>query len=84
MDYRDFDLKVLMLEEYPVLTMTFQTNEIYCFRDSKGKVVLGGPDNLRNVRYAIAFTKRQLVDPEAEYDASTGGWVVMQFASLAM
>ena len=73
-----------MLEEYPILTMTFQCDEIICFKDKQGKVILGGEGNLKNTRYAVAFTKRQLVDPEAEYESETSGWVVMQFAHLTL
>ena len=52
--------------------------------DKKGEVVLGGKGNLRNSRYAIAFTKKQLVDAEAVVEEGTQGWVVMQFAHLTL
>ena len=73
-----------MLDEYPIFIITFQSDEIHCFVDKKGEVILGGRGNLRNSRYAIAFTKKQLVDAEAVVEEGTHGWVVMQFAHLTL
>lgn len=84
-DYRNVELSKLSLleDELPIALIHFQTTEILCFKNKKGEVVLGAEDNIQNARYAIAFTKKQILDPEAEISASTNGWTVIDWARVA-
>jgi import inner membrane translocase subunit TIM44 len=81
-DYRNVELSKLTLlnDEVPVIILTFQTTEILCFRNKKGEVVLGAEDNIQNARYSLALTKKQILEPEAEYDPVTEGWIIIEFA----
>lgn len=51
-----------LLEDSPVLIVTFKTQQINCLRDSSGKVVEGKEDDIRAVYYAWAFVR------EAEFE----------------
>ncbi|CAN8065112.1 unnamed protein product [Agarophyton chilense] len=51
-----------LLEDSPVLIVTFNTQQINCLRDRAGNVVEGKEDDIRAVYYAWAFVK------EAEYE----------------
>ena len=84
-DYRNVELSKLALleDELPVAMIHFQTTEILCFKNKKGDIVLGAEDNIQNARYAIAFTKKQILDSEADVNPSTNGWVIMDWARVA-
>jgi mitochondrial import inner membrane translocase subunit TIM44 len=71
---------ILLDEEFPVIVISFRTTEILCFRNKKGEIVLGAEDNLQNAAYGLAFTKAQLIDPEAEHNPNTNGWTIIQWA----
>ncbi|KAJ3373456.1 Multifunctional pyrimidine synthesis protein CAD [Kappamyces sp. JEL0680] len=84
-DYRNVELSKLTLlnDEVPVAVLSFQTTEILCFRNKKGDIVLGAEDNIQNAHYSIALTKQQILDPEAEFNPLTDGWVIIEFARAA-
>jgi import inner membrane translocase subunit TIM44 len=81
-DYRQVEISkiILLEEEFPVIVITFRTTEILCFKNKKGEIALGAEDNLQNAAYALAFTKQQLIDPEAEHNPTTNGWTILQWA----
>lgn len=60
-----------LLEDSPVLIVSFNTQQINCLRDRAGNVLEGQEDDIRAVYYAWAFVK------EAEYEDSSpmGGGV---------
>lgn len=58
-----------VLEDSPVLIVTFNTQQINCLRDRAGAVVEGSEDDIRAVYYAWAFVK----EVEYEDDIPSGG-----------
>ncbi|KAI0567067.1 Tim44-like protein [Gracilaria domingensis] len=63
LDVSDVELTAgKLLEDSPVLIVTFNTQQINCLRDRGGNVVEGQEDDIRAVYYAWAFVK------EAEYE----------------
>lgn len=58
-----------VLEDAPVLIVTFNTQQINCLRDRGGNIVEGREDDIRAVYYAWAFVR----EPEYEDDEPTGG-----------
>ncbi|KAI8996054.1 hypothetical protein BC832DRAFT_304744 [Gaertneriomyces semiglobifer] len=82
LDVRRVDIrKVTLLEdEVPVILVSFQTNEILMFKNAKGELVLGKPNNIETATYVMAFTKAQAVDPSAEHNPHTEGWVVIDWS----
>jgi import inner membrane translocase subunit TIM44 len=81
-DFRHVELQKLTLleDEVPVMIVSFSTTEILCFRNKKGEIKLGGEDNIQNARYVLAFTKKQLLDPESEISPLTNGWIIIDWA----
>lgn len=72
LDISEIDLTAgRLLEDSPVLIVTFNTQQINCLRDRGGNVVEGSEDDIRAVYYAWAFIR------EAEYEESkpSGGGV---------
>ncbi|KAI9208171.1 uncharacterized protein BJ171DRAFT_490426 [Polychytrium aggregatum] len=69
--------KAIMLDdELPLLSLTCQTNEILNFRNKKGELVVGVEDHIDQAYYSIIFTKAQCIDPQAENNPATDGWVL--------
>lgn len=58
-----------LLEDAPVLIVSFNVQQINCLRDKMGEVVEGKEDEIRAVYYAMAFIQ----DVELEDDVPTGG-----------
>lgn len=58
-----------LLEDAPVLIVTFSAQQINCLRDRTGAVIEGSVDDIRAVYYVWAFVRE--IDVEAE--APTGG-----------
>jgi import inner membrane translocase subunit TIM44 len=83
-DMRHVELSKMILldDEFPVAVVTFQTTEIICFKNKKGEVKLGAEDNLVNGHYIFAFTKSQLIDPDAPVSDVTDGWLILQWARM--
>lgn len=70
LDVSDVELTAgRVLEDSPVLIVTFNTQQINCLRDKGGKIVEGREDDIRAVYYAWAFVR------EAEFEdvAPSGG-----------
>lgn len=70
LDVSDVELTAgRVLEDSPVLIVTFNTQQINCLRDKGGNIVEGREDDIRAVYYAWAFVR------EAEFEdvAPTGG-----------
>ena len=66
LDVSDVELTAgRVLEDSPVLIVTFNTQQINCLRDRGGNVVEGSEDDIRAVYYAWAFVR------EAEYEEAT-------------
>lgn len=84
-DYRTVELSKLALieDEVPVAILTFTTTEILCFRNKKGEIKLGAEDNIQNARYSIAFTKKQILEPDSEVNPETNGWIIIDWARSA-
>lgn len=52
LDIKDVDLSMgKMMDQGPVLVISFQTQQIMCLRDSKGKVIEGDPEKVLRVTY---------------------------------
>jgi import inner membrane translocase subunit TIM44 len=74
-----FDSKVLdidsvdlamgkMMEQGPVLVITFMAQQILCVRDTKGTVVEGDPDKVMRVMYVWVLCRDQTeLDPRAAW-----------------
>ncbi|KAK1443579.1 mitochondrial import inner membrane translocase subunit tim44 like protein [Babesia gibsoni] len=56
---KDVELKggVTMEDEYPWFIFNFTTQQINCLRDSRGRVVAGEIDDIREVVYSMALSK---------------------------
>ena len=75
-DIRDFKL---IEDELPVILISCSTHEILLYRNKKGEVALGKEDVIQSANYVIAFTKLQVMDPEAPIDPKTNGWVIVDW-----
>lgn len=59
LDVSDVELMAgRVLDDAPVLIVSFNTQQINCLRDRAGKVVEGSEDDIRAVYYAWAFVKQ--------------------------
>jgi import inner membrane translocase subunit TIM44 len=57
-----------MMEQGPVLVITFSSQQIQCLRDSKGKVVEGDPDKVLRVIYVWVLCRdQQELNPKAAW-----------------
>ena len=71
-------LRMELLEDtLPVIMFSFRTFEILLFRNKKGEIVVGQEDNIITAHYVATFTKQQIYEPEAEWNAHTNGWVMI-------
>ena len=86
LDIRDVDIRQLTMlnDELPIILVGFMTQEILLFRNVKGEIEIGSEDHIQAASYVIAFSKSQLLDPEAPVDPVTGGWVVVDWSRGAM
>ncbi|KAH6563645.1 hypothetical protein BASA50_010344 [Batrachochytrium salamandrivorans] len=80
LDIRGVDVRQLTLlnDEIPIILVGFTTQEILLFRNRKRELVVGSEDAISTASYAVAFTKAQLVDPEAVHNPVTNGWVSLK------
>lgn len=70
LDISDVELSAgRLLEDAPVLIVTFSAQQINCLRDKSGAVIEGAVDDIRAVYYVWAFVREY----ELEEDAPTGG-----------
>ena len=69
LDIDNLDLAMgKMMEQGPVLVLTFSTQQILCVRDSKGAVVEGDPDKVMRVSYVWVMCRdQQELDPRAAW-----------------
>ena len=65
-----------MLEDTPVLLLTFKTQQIEVIRDKEGQIVKGSTDSINDVFYVWAVTR----DTERLNDPITRGWKVIELA----
>ncbi len=57
-----------MMEQGPVLVITFTSQQILCVRDAKGQVVEGDPEKVLRVMYAWVLCRDQTeLDPKAAW-----------------
>ncbi len=57
-----------MMEQGPVLVITFSTQQILCVRDGKGAVVEGDPEKVMRVMYVWVMCRdQQELDPRAAW-----------------
>lgn len=74
LDIRDVDLVMAkIMEQGPVLILTFAAQQIMCAVDSKGKVVEGGEDKIELVYYVWAMCRDQTILQHSE------AWKVLEF-----
>ncbi len=71
-------LTAKLLDDTPVIVLTFTTQQTSCLRDSNGKVVDGSDDAIENVNYVMALAKQEF-DPSAINDP-TKGWKLLEIA----
>lgn len=69
LDIDNIDLAMgKMMDQGPVLVITFNSQQIQCVRDSKGTVVEGDPDKVMRLTYAWVLCRDQNeVDPKAAW-----------------
>ncbi len=69
LDIDNLDLAMgKMMEQGPVLVLTFQTQQIMCVRDTKGNVVEGDPEKVMRVMYVWVMCRdQQELDPRAAW-----------------
>lgn len=68
----------MLNEEIPVFVATFQTQEIFCFRNAITKeIAAGSPNEVVGVNYAVVIGR---VEEELD-DEITGGWKVLEVSS---
>jgi hypothetical protein len=69
-DISDVELSAgRLLEDAPVLIVTFSAQQINCIRDMSGEIIEGAIDDIRSVYYVWAFVR----DLEFEESTPTGG-----------
>ncbi|XP_047140154.1 mitochondrial import inner membrane translocase subunit TIM44 [Hydra vulgaris] len=62
LDIRDVDLVMAkIMEQGPVLILTFQAQQVSIMKDSKGKIIEGGEDNIESVNYVWAMCRDQSI-----------------------
>jgi hypothetical protein len=70
LDISDVELTAgRLLEDTPVLIITFSAQQINCLRDTTGNVIEGAEDDIRAVYYVWAFVR----EVELEENVPTGG-----------
>lgn len=65
LDIRDLDIiKAIMMEEGPVLIMSFTAHQVKCIRDAGGAIVEGGENHVELSMYVFAMRRQPHVwDP---------------------
>ncbi|KAJ7385416.1 Mitochondrial import inner membrane translocase subunit TIM44 [Desmophyllum pertusum] len=62
LDVRDVDVAMAkVMEQGPVLVLTFMVQQIMILRDAVGNVIEGGEDNIENVSYVWALCRDQSI-----------------------
>ena len=81
LDIRKVDIRKMTLleDELPVILIGFSTHELVVYKNKKGKVVLGSDESIQTAHYVIAFTKKQLLEAEAQIEPKTNGWVIIDW-----
>jgi len=74
LDIRDVELHLAkIMEQGPVLIFTFQAQQVMIVKDTKGKIVEGGIDQIENVNYVWAMCRDQSI-----FDHRSA-WRVLEF-----
>jgi len=76
-----------IVNEDPTAVVTFQTQQVNCMRDMRGRIVEGAEDDLRAVFYVFALQQQPPAEAEASLEAeyvdtrpSVERWVVTELA----
>lgn len=69
LDIKDVDLSMgKMMDQGPVLVISFQTQQIMCLRDAKGAVIEGDPEKVLRVTYVWVLCRDMTeLDPRAAW-----------------
>lgn len=67
----------LLEDTLPVILVGFRTDEVLIYRNKKGEIKLGREDAIQRTNYVIAFTKLQILEPDAPINPSTNGWTMI-------
>ncbi|KAI8905946.1 hypothetical protein EDD86DRAFT_193467 [Gorgonomyces haynaldii] len=70
----------LVEDTLPVIVIACQADEVLMFKDKTGAIVAGSEDNITRARYVFVFSKQQIVEPEAEFNQETNGWLCIDMA----
>jgi len=71
----------MLNDEIPVFVATFQTQEIFCFRNAITKeIAAGSPNEVVGVNYAVVIGR---VEEELD-DEITGGWKVLEVSRFLL
>lgn len=65
-----------VLDDTPVIVVTFTTQQISYVKDQTGKLVEGSEDGIENVNYVMALAKQEKV----EKNSPTKGWKLLEIA----
>lgn len=65
-----------ILDDTPVIVVTFTTQQISYVRDQTGKIVEGREDGIENVNYVMALAKMEKPDR----GSPTKGWKLLEIA----
>jgi Tim44-like domain len=69
-----------MADDSPMLFVAASTDELIVYLDTKGEIVMGSYNKIVSANYILCITQRQFATPDEEFDACTGGWVVVDWA----
>lgn len=86
LDIRGVDIHkmVLIEDEFPLIIISLQADEVLLFRDLKGNLKIGKENKIDRATYSLAFTKSQLIDPSIEFNPKTNNWIVFEWSRMAM
>lgn len=74
LDIRDVDLALAkIMDQGPVLILTFQAQQVTMVKDTKGKIVEGGVDHIESVNYVWAMCRDQSIFDHKQ------AWRVLEF-----
>ncbi len=84
-----------LVDAAPMLFVSCATDELLAFTNAKGDVVVGSHDQIVKAHYVFCLTQREFLDrgdldagddagegggKEPEFDARTGGWVIVDWS----
>lgn len=66
-----------LLDDTPVIVVTFTTQQISYVKDATGQIVEGKEDGIENVNYVMALAKEEAT---AKPEGPTKGWKLLEIA----